>query len=78
VRPAVVVYVQIVIAPLSRPFSSGNESVNYISAKALSNGGGLDDPNQGDFAYAYRDQSTSYGLVGRMAKDQIFVLQPLQ
>lgn len=52
--------------------------MNYISAKALSNGGGLDDPNQGDFAYAYSDQNTPHGLVGRMAKDQIFVLQPLQ
>jgi len=52
--------------------------VNYISAKALSNGGRLGDPNQGDFAYAYSDQNTPHGLVGRMAKDQIFVLQPLQ
>jgi len=40
----------------------GNESVNHISAKALSNGGGSGDLNQGDFAYACSDQNTSYGL----------------
>jgi type II secretion system protein G len=56
----------------------GGSSVKFASAKALSNGGGSGAPTRGDFAYAYGDQSTSYGLVGWLAGDAAFVIQPLQ
>ena len=57
----------------------GNATVGFISAKALDgNGAGSGDSSKGDFAYAYGQQNTSYGLVGWMAGNGAFVVQPLQ
>jgi hypothetical protein len=58
----------------------GGSTVGFISAQALGAGGspGSGDPNQGDFAYAYGSQSTTYGLVGWLASGSVWVVQPLQ
>ena len=52
-------------------------NVGFISAKALGGGAGSGDPNMGDYAYAHDAGSTSYGLVGWLAGDRAFVIQPL-
>jgi type II secretion system protein G len=59
----------------------GGSSVSFASAKALGSGAGSagsGTPSKGDFAYAYDGQSVSYGLVGWLASDGAFVIQPLQ
>lgn len=57
----------------------GNATVGFISAKALDDGGaGGGDSNAGDFAYARGDTSIHYGLVGWLADDRAFVVQPLR
>ena len=57
----------------------GNATVGFISAKALDgNGAGSGGSSKGDFAYAYGQQNTSYGLVGWIAGNGAFVVQPLQ
>ena len=58
----------------------GGSTVGFISAQALGAGGspGSGDPNQGDFAYAYSSQATTYGLVGWLASGSVWVVQPLQ
>ena len=55
-------------------------TVGFIGAKALGSGGipGAGDPTSGDFAYAYGTKNTAYGLVGWMAQDRAFVVQPLE
>ena len=61
--------------------SWGSSAVSFMSAKALSGsgvGGGSGDPSKGDFAYAYTSDQTAYGLVGWLAGDSAFVIQPLQ
>jgi prepilin-type N-terminal cleavage/methylation domain-containing protein len=56
-----------------------NTQVNFNSAKALGgSGAGGGDASKGDFAYAYGQQNTSYGLVVWMAGDSGVVVQPLQ
>ena len=57
----------------------GNATVGFLSAKALDgNGAGSGDITKGDFAYAYAADAASYGLVGWMAGNGAFVVQPLQ
>ena len=58
----------------------GGSTVGFIGAQALGAGGspGSGDPNQGDFAYAFSSQSTTYGLVGWMSAGGAWVVQPLQ
>jgi hypothetical protein len=57
----------------------GNSTVGFLSARALggSGGAGSGDSSKGDFAYAFAQQNTSYGLVGWMASDGAFVVQAL-
>ena len=52
--------------------------VGFISAKALGGSAGPGDPSRGHFAYADDDESVSYGLVGWLAGDRAFVVQPLE
>jgi hypothetical protein len=53
--------------------------VSFNSAKAFGGAGaGSGDVSKGDFAYAYGQQNTSYGLVGWMAGNSVWVVQPLQ
>jgi hypothetical protein len=53
--------------------------VNFNSAKALGgSGAGSGDASEGALVYAYGQQKSSYGLVGWMAGDSGFVVQPLQ
>ena len=52
--------------------------VNFNSAKAQGGGAGAGDPNKGDFAYAYAANAVSYGLVGWMAGNGAWVVQPLR
>jgi hypothetical protein len=54
--------------------------VGFIGAKAAGSGGtaGSGDPSKGDFAYAGSNSSISYGLVGWLAGNSAFVIQPLQ
>ena len=54
-------------------------NVNFISAQADGSAGaaGAGDPSEGDFAYAYGPQNTTYGLVGWTAGNSAFVVQPL-
>ena len=59
----------------------GGSAVSFASAKALGSGAGSagsGEPSKGDFAYAYDGQSVSYGLVGWLAGNGAFVIQPLQ
>jgi len=57
----------------------GNATVGFISAKALDGGAaGGGDSSPGDFAYAMGDTSVHYGLVGWLAADRAFVVQPLR
>lgn len=56
----------------------GGSAVKFASAKALDGAGGSGDPTKGDFAYAFGEQNTTYGLVGWLAGDAAFVVQPLQ
>ena len=61
--------------------SWGSSAVSFMSAKALAGGGvagGTSGASKGDFAYAYASDKTAYGLVGWLAGDQAFVIQPLQ
>jgi type II secretion system protein G len=61
--------------------SWGSSAVSFMSAKALTGsgvGGGSGGSAKGDFAYAYASDKTAYGLVGWLAGDQAFVIQPLQ
>jgi prepilin-type N-terminal cleavage/methylation domain-containing protein len=52
---------------------------NFFAAKALSgSGAGSGEASKGDFAYAMGSTSTSYGLVGWLAGNGAFVVQPLQ
>lgn len=57
----------------------GKSTVGFLSATALSgHGAGGGEPNQGDFAYSHEDGESSYGLVGWLADDSAFVIQPNQ
>ena len=57
----------------------GNATVGFIGAKALDgNGAGSGDSSKGDFAYANATNAISYGLVGWMAGNRAFVVQPLR
>ena len=59
--------------------SWGNSTVGFLSANTLSGDGvGGGDPSQGDFAYAYSTQATTYGLVGWLSGNGAFVVQSLQ
>jgi type IV pilus assembly protein PilA len=59
--------------------SWGNSQVGFLSAKALSgSGAGSGEASRGDFAYAYGQQNTTYGLVGWLAANGAWVVQPLQ
>jgi type II secretion system protein G len=54
----------------------GNQTVGYISAQVLDNGGGSGDPSQGDFAYVFNPSSSArYGLVGWTAGGGAFVVK---
>jgi type II secretion system protein G len=54
----------------------GNQTVGYISAQVLGNGGGNGDPSQGDFAYVFDpNSSTRYGLVGWTVAGHAFVVK---
>ena len=54
--------------------------MSFVSAQALPApaGAGSGDPTKGDFAYALGDDGSAYGLVGWLADDAAFVVQPLQ
>jgi hypothetical protein len=58
----------------------GNSTVGFISATALNGNGtaGPGTPTKGDFAYAAGSQNLTYGLVGWLAKERAFVVQPLR
>ena len=58
----------------------GNSTVGFINATALggTGAGSIKDPAKGDFAYAAGSQNLTYGLVGWMAKNKAFVVQPLR
>jgi len=58
----------------------GNSTVGFLSAQALSGGTGpgAGTNSKGDFAYANASNAISYGLVGWMAGDSAFVVQPLR
>jgi type II secretion system protein G len=59
----------------------GGSTVSFAGAKALGAGAGsagTGEPSSGNFAYAYDGQAESYGLVGWLAGDDAFVIQPLQ
>jgi hypothetical protein len=52
---------------------------NFFTAKALSgSGAGSGEASKGDFAYANATNAVSYGLVGWLAGNGAFVVQPLQ
>jgi len=55
-------------------------TVNFLGANATGGGGtaGAGNPAKGDFAYAYGGQTARFGLVGWMAGDRAWVVQPLQ
>ena len=55
-------------------------NATFSSAKVQGGGGvaGSGDPNKGDFAYAYAANAVSYGLVGWMAGNGAWVVQPLR
>jgi prepilin-type N-terminal cleavage/methylation domain-containing protein len=53
-------------------------NVGFISARALGGTAGAGDSSRGNFAYAHDDESVSYGLVGWLAGDGAFVIQPLE
>ena len=56
----------------------GSATVGFINAKALDgSGAGSGEASKGDFAYAYAANAVSYGLVGWMARDGVWVVQPL-
>jgi prepilin-type N-terminal cleavage/methylation domain-containing protein len=56
----------------------GNATVGFIGAKAADgNGVGGGDSSKGDFAYASATIAVSYGLVGWIAANRAFVVQPL-
>ena len=57
----------------------GNATVGFINATALDgNGAGSGESSKGDFAYAYAANAVSYGLVGWMARNGAWVVQPLR
>jgi type II secretion system protein G len=59
----------------------GGSTVSFAAAKALGAGAGSagsGTPSSGNFAYAYDGQAESYGLVGWLADEGAFVIQPLQ
>ena len=61
--------------------SWSNSNVAFTSAQVQGTGGGgagSGSSSQGDFAYALGTTGATYGLVGWMAGDRAFVLQPLQ
>jgi len=57
----------------------GNATVGFINATALDgNGAGSGGSSKGDFAYAYAANAVSYGLVGWMAGNRAWMVQPLR
>ena len=58
----------------------GNTTVGFLDAQALSGSGaaGGGTSSKGDFAYANATNAVSYGLVGWLAGNGAFVVQPLQ
>ena len=62
--------------------SWGGAAVSFASVQALAggsgSGAGSGEPSKGDFAYALSSDGSAYGLVGWLAGDSAFVIQPLQ
>ena len=61
--------------------SWGGASVSFASVQAVSGASGSagsGTPAQGDFAYALGTDGSGYGLVGWLAGDSAFVVQPMQ
>ena len=61
-----------------RCWGGGFRELRRVQALSGGGGAGSGEPAKGDFAYAYGDDGSAYGLVGWLSGDGAFVIQPLQ